>query len=155
MTGNPSPRGGVAFLLAQIGAYAATRFTERVAALDLTPSQTGLLRAIARGAGRTQQQFAELLGVPPSRFVGLVDGLEERGLVERRRSPNDRRAYELALTEAGKETMRSLGQVGGAHERDICRGLSAEQKEALHAALRHIATEHSLTPGVHPGYRDI
>jgi DNA-binding MarR family transcriptional regulator len=147
--------GGVAFLLAQLGAYAAGRFAARIAAVDLTPPQAGLLRAITRNVGRTQQQFAELLGVPPSRFVALVDGLEERGILERRRSPADRRAYELALTNAGRHLMRDLGQIGRAHEENICRGLTTDQKEALQAALQRIAAVHGLTPGVHPGFRAI
>ena len=67
--------GGVAFLLAQIGAHAAERFGERIAQLDLTPPQTGLLRAVAAEPGRSQQAVAEQLRIQPSRFVALVDEL--------------------------------------------------------------------------------
>jgi DNA-binding MarR family transcriptional regulator len=151
----PPRGGGIAFLLAQIGAQAATQFAERVAALDLTPPQTGLLRAITRQAGESQQWFAKRLGVPPSRFVQLVDSVEQRGLVERRRRPTDRRAYGLYLTDAGEELMKELGKVGRAHEEDITRGLSAEQRAALHEALTHIADGLGLTPEVHPGYRQL
>ena len=96
---------GVGFLLAQVGGHAARRFAERVSTLDLTPPQAGLLRAIARQPGRTQQHYAAHLGVPPSRFVTLVDSLERRGVVERRRSPDDRRAYGLHLTTEGDALM--------------------------------------------------
>ena len=147
--------GGIAFLLAQIGAHAAGRFAERIAALELTPPQAGLLRALANEPGRSQQAVARQLGVPPSRFVMLVDSLEERGLVQRLRSRDDRRSYGLHLTDAGEQMMRELGVVGKAHEDEICAGLTSVDRAALHAALVHIAQTQGLTPGVHPGYRQL
>jgi len=59
----------------------------RIKALDLTPAQAGLLRLIAWQPGQSQQEVARTLGTPPSRLVLLVDRLEERGLIERRRNP--------------------------------------------------------------------
>ncbi len=145
--------GGIAFLLAQIGAHAAQRFAERIAGLDLTPPQAGLLRAIATQPGRSQQVVATQLGVPPSRFVHLVDALEQRGLVRRQRNETDRRLYALHLTAEGDELMAKLHATGAAHEEDICAGLTTDQRHALRVALQHIATRQGLTPGVHPGYR--
>src|SRR5213593_1457431 len=142
MTEGPPGRrhgGGIAFLLAQIGAHAAQRFAERIAALDLTPPQAGLLRAIATQPGRSQQAVATQLGVPPSRFVHLVDVLEQRGLVRRQRNETDRRLYALHLTAEGDELMAKLHAAGAAHEEDICAGLTTDQRHALREALRHIA----------------
>ena len=50
-----APRFGSAFLLAQVGAHAAQRFTERIGELDLTPAQVGLLRLVASRPGQSQQ----------------------------------------------------------------------------------------------------
>ena len=91
MKGDGAP--GSAFLLTQLGTYAAQEFAKRVAELDLTPPQAGLLRAISLEPGRSQQALARHLGTPATRLVALVDGLEQRGLVERRRNPDDRRLY--------------------------------------------------------------
>jgi DNA-binding MarR family transcriptional regulator len=145
--------GGIAFLLAQIGALATQRFAERIAGLDLTPPQAGLLRAIAAQPGRSQQAVATQLGVPPSRFVFLVDALEQRGLVRRQRNETDRRLYALHLTTEGEELMAKLHAAGAAHEEDICAGLTTDQRQALREGLKHIAARQGLTPGVHPGYR--
>src|ERR1700750_1912379 len=93
--GTGRKRTDVAFLLAQLGAYAAERFGERVAALDFTRPQAGLLRLISREPGMSQQAVARRLRTPPSRLVALVDGLEQGGLIERRRNPGDRRNYAL------------------------------------------------------------
>jgi DNA-binding MarR family transcriptional regulator len=143
----------VAFLLAQLGAHAASRFAQRAAELHLTPAQAGLLRAIDNEPGQTQQRFATLLGVPPSRFVLMVDALAERGIVERRRSAADRRAYGLYLTPAGMELFGELGRIGRAHEDEMCRGLSTAERQTLHGLLARVADQQALTPGVHPGYR--
>src|SRR6201985_876282 len=56
----------VAFLLAQLGAYAAERFGERIAALDFTRPQAGLLRLISREPGQSQQAVARRLRPPPA-----------------------------------------------------------------------------------------
>jgi len=145
---------GNAFLLAQLGAYAAARFAQRLEQLDLVPAQAGLLRLIAWGPGQSQQSIARTLGTPPSRLVLLIDGLEERGLVERRRNPDDRRNHALYLTDEGSRFMAQLGKVGAAHEDEICDGLNGAERAQLNGLLSRLAAEHGLATGVHPGYRD-
>jgi DNA-binding MarR family transcriptional regulator len=153
--GGPSDRGGVAFLLAQLGAFAAERFGTQAAALDFTRPQAGLLRVIAQEPGQSQQAVAARLGTPPSRLVALVDGLEQRGLVERRRNAGDRRNYELHLTGAGRAALRRLGEVGAEHETAITAPLSRAERTELDRLLSKLAAAHGLTPGVHPGYREL
>lgn len=143
-----------AFLLAQIGAHAAARFAERIKALDLTPAQAGLLRLIAWEPGESQQAIAAKLRTPASRLVLLVDALEQRGLIERRRNTEDRRYYALHLTEDGARFMRDeLARVGARHEDEICVGLDADERAQLRGMLERIAAHQGLIPGVHPGYR--
>jgi DNA-binding MarR family transcriptional regulator len=154
LTMERTSRTGSAFLLAQLGAHATRRFTERIAELDLTPPQTGLLRVIARRPGESQQTLAAELGTPPTRLVALVDGLEQRGLIERRRNPQDRRLYAVFLSDAGKKLMRSLAEVAMAHEDDVTSALSAEERATLFDLLSRVAEKQGLAPGVHPGYRD-
>jgi DNA-binding MarR family transcriptional regulator len=152
----PPRRTGNAFLLAQIGAHAAARFAERIAELDLTPAQAGLLRLVARQPGQSQQVLAQQLRTPPSRLVPLVDHLEERGLMERRRNPDDRRHHALYLTAKGGQFMKArLGPIGSAHEDDICAALTATERDQLRELLSRIAEQQGLTPGVHPGYQQL
>src|SRR5579863_1266802 len=101
----------VAFLLSQLGAHATALFSERIASLDLTPPQVGFLRLVGSEAGSSQQAIAARLGIAPSRLVPLVDGMEERGLVERRRDPQDRRNHALHLTAEGGRLMGQLNRV--------------------------------------------
>lgn len=149
----PEDGPGSAFLLAALGAYAAERFTERIASLGLTPPQTGLLRAVAAHPGQSQQALARLLGTQPSRLVGLVDSLADRGLLERRRNTDDRRLHALHLTAAGEQVLRQVQEVGRAHDGAICAPLSPTERAQLRSLLARIADAHGLTPGVHPGFR--
>lgn len=149
----PPRRPGNAFLLAQLGAHAAARFAERITALDLTPAQAGLLRLIAWEPGQSQQVLAGKLGTPASRLVLLLDGLEERGLIERRQNPADRRHHALFLTDAGGQFMKQLGQVAAAHEDAISTGLDPNERAQLNGLLERLAAHQGLTVGVHPGYR--
>jgi DNA-binding MarR family transcriptional regulator len=146
-------RGGVAFLLAQLGHHAAERFSERIAALDLTPPHAGILRAIAAAPGRSQQALSTQLGLLPSRVVAFVDDLEDRGHLERRPNPDDRRQHALYLTPAGKELMGKVSRIARQHDRAITSGLSESQRAQLRELLAVLAAQQGLTPGIHPGYR--
>jgi DNA-binding MarR family transcriptional regulator len=141
-----------AFLLAQVGAHAAAQFAERLAAVDLAPAHAGTLRIIHRSSGISQQGLSSVLGLPPSRLVGLVDELEERGLVERRSSADDRRSYALHLTRKGSDTLEALSRIAREHDDAVCAALTAVEREMLSGYLRRIADEQGLTPGVHPGF---
>ncbi len=143
----------MAFLLAQVGALAAARFAERLAPLGLAPQHAGLLRLIGATAGQSQRALGDRLGILPSRLVVLVDELEERGLVERRDEPGDRRSYALHLTEAGRTMLGEVGHLAREHGESICSGLEPEERRQLAALLARIADRQGLVPGVHPGYR--
>jgi DNA-binding MarR family transcriptional regulator len=144
-----------AFLLAQIGAEAARKFAERVAALDLTPPQSGLLKLVACEPGLSQQAVASRLGTPPSRLVALVDGLAERGLLERRRNTADRRLSSLHLTDAGRALLDEIGAVALAHDDAVCGDLDQAERARLRELLLRVAAGNGLSPGVHPGYRRV
>ncbi|WP_371780917.1 MarR family winged helix-turn-helix transcriptional regulator [Streptosporangium subroseum] len=144
---------GTAFLLAQVGAHASARFAERISELGVVPADVGLLRMVAVQPGRSQQSLAEELGVVPSRVVALVDGLERKGLIERRRNVRDRRNHALHLTAEGTRVMSEMRTLGSAHEAEICAALDNTQRAQLAELLGAIAAQQGLTPGVHPGFR--
>ncbi|MEU5785269.1 MarR family winged helix-turn-helix transcriptional regulator [Micromonospora lupini] len=140
------------FLLSQVGGLAAARFAERLADLDLQPSDVGILRLIALDPGLSQQALADKLGVVPSRVVALLDALQKKGLVVRQRSTKDRRNHELSLSDAGRAVMARMREIGAAHENDVVHSLTSDERRTLTTLLLKIAESHQLTPGVHPGY---
>jgi DNA-binding MarR family transcriptional regulator len=145
--------GGVAFLLAQLGAHAASAFADRLRPLGLRPPDAGVLRLLADSPGESQRALADALGMHAPRLVALIDDLEARGLLERRRDPRDRRNYAISLTEAGGEMWRKVSTVARQHERALTAALEEKESAQLASLLRRIADEQALTPGVHPGFR--
>lgn len=146
---------GVAFLLAQLGHHAASLFAEQMRTVDLTPPHAGILRAIAAEPGRSQQALSAQLGLLPSRVVAYVDELEDRGYVERRRNPDDRRLHALHLTASGTKLMSRIGELARQHERTLTAGLDPRQRDTLRELLSAIADHQELTPHVHPGFRNL
>ena len=143
----------VAFLLSQLGHRSASVFADLIASVDLTPPHAGILRAIASEPGRSQQALSGQLGLLPSRVVAYVDELEDRGYVERRRNPDDRRLHALYLTASGKKLVSKIGELGRQHERLMTAGLDTDQRDTLRRLLSAVAERQGLTPHVHPGYR--
>ena len=140
-------------MLAQLGHHAAELFAEQIATIDLTPPHAGILRAIASEPGPSQQALSGQLGLLPSRVVAYVDELEDRGYVERRRNPSDRRLHALYLTAAGKKLMRKLSELARRHEHRMTAALDAGQRDLLRSLLTAVAQDQGLAPHIHPGYR--
>ena len=146
---------GAAFLLTQVGSHAAARFGQRIAAIGLTPPDAGVLGNIASHPGISQQALAKHLGVVPSRMVALIDDLESKSIVQRKRSPEDRRNYELSLTGHGQKLLGEIARIAAEHEASLCAALNPKERALLTDLCRRIAEEQGLTPGVHPGYRSL
>jgi DNA-binding MarR family transcriptional regulator len=144
-----------AFLLTQLGTQAAFDFAERLAAIELAPPHAGILRAIGASTGMSQQLLAKTLSMQPSRLVVLVDELEEKGLLERRDIPEDRRAYALHLTVKGRRALESIMHIALEHDEAFCGALSDEERDQLASLLRRLADDRGLVPGVHPGYKRV
>jgi DNA-binding MarR family transcriptional regulator len=151
--GPPRRRTSAAFLVAQVGSHAASKFAERLAPLGLSPPHAGILRVLSADPGLSQQALGAILGILPSRLVILVDDLEKRGLVERRDTPDDRRSYALLLTGKGKEMLDDIGRVAREHDAAVCAALSEKEREQLASLLGRIAEDQGLVPGVHPGFK--
>lgn len=148
----PRPHGGAAFLLAQVGAHAASKFAERLAGLKLVPAHAGIFRILAARPAITQQALAMALGALPSRLVAIIDELESKGLLERRPHETDRRSYALHLTEAGRSTLQAIGRIAREHQQALLAALSDEERRQLADLLQRVADQQGLTPLVHPGY---
>jgi DNA-binding MarR family transcriptional regulator len=138
------------FLLVQLGTHAHGRFAERLAQLDLHPRHFGMLSHLAANEGRSQQALSIALGIHRSAVVALVDDLEQRGLAERRRDPNDRRAYTLYLTPLGRELLADLERIAEEHEAELLTALDASERSQLVSLLQRVAESQGLAAGVHP-----
>jgi DNA-binding MarR family transcriptional regulator len=143
---------GIAFMLAQLGAYTSERFAARLAALDLTPAQVGVLRVVGQHPGLSQQALAERTGALPSQVVRLVDDLEDRGLLERRRSTTDRRQHELHTPQDAAERLGRILSAVRDHDAEITDVLTAAEKRTLADLLAKLAAAHQLDPEAHRSF---
>ena len=150
--GHPHPAFGqsVGFLLSQLGYVVARRFGAAMAGVELEPRHFALMRAIEALDGHPQRALAETLHIPASSMVSVIDHLEERGLVERRVHPADRRSRTLHLTEAGHERLVEAAARAGALEDLLCRGLEPDERLALIARLQEVGRNLDVVRGVHP-----
>ena len=97
-----------------------------------------VLALIAANPGSSQAALARRAGLNNSALVGIVDKLEQRGLVERGRAANDRRRYQLTVTPAGRQMMETLFAVVTKEEASIRAALGARDLAALLALLDRV-----------------
>lgn len=99
------------FLLGKAGQMARDKFNEALGHTGLGSRQYGALAVLADEGAHTQKALGEKLAVDRTTMVGVVDELEGLGLVERRRDREDRRRYELTLTDAGRRALSEAEDV--------------------------------------------
>ena len=98
--------------------------------IGLNMAQAHLLKSLERPGGAPMSELAEALICDNSYITGLVDKLEDKGLVQRLASPDDRRVKLIALTEAGA-AIREKIMVRFSQPPPFIETLSLEDKRAL------------------------
>lgn len=146
----PATAGSVGFTLSQLGFAISSRFATMLDPIGLDPRQFGLLRSVAEVEGQTQQAIGDRLQIPASTMVALIDGLERRGILERRSDPKDRRIRTLHLAEHGRGVFDEAMAIATAVEATVCAGFDAAERADLVAVLGRVVANLGLAPGVHP-----
>jgi DNA-binding MarR family transcriptional regulator len=106
--------------------------------LEVSERELALLRAVARDGPMIIRALGSRFGVPVSTMTGLVDRMEQKGLVRRVRGRRDRRAIELEATPAGALALREHGRGMEAIARGMLQALSDRDQQALLAILRRV-----------------
>lgn len=101
-------------------------FIESFAEMKLRPAEFSVLNLIAQRPGQKQSEIAEQLGIKRANFVALMDGLERRGVAERRKSPEDKRSHSLHLTREGERFVAEMFAVWKTHEDRMIERLGGE-----------------------------
>src|SRR5579863_8993592 len=92
----------------------------------ITGRELGVLAAVDEGEPASQQDIARRLGVDRTTMVAFIDGLEGKGLVERRPHELDRRRNVIELTALGRETLQKALIASGEAEREFLTPLTGE-----------------------------
>jgi MarR family transcriptional regulator, lower aerobic nicotinate degradation pathway regulator len=130
------------FLLKRLGFAAKEQSMKAYEQTGLHPYHHAILIVLDERSRETQGAIADALGYDRGQLVGLLDELEERGLVERRRDPNDRRRHLVSLTQDGKRTLRQLRALSRQTEDEFLEPLSEVERATLHALLFRLAKKH-------------
>jgi DNA-binding MarR family transcriptional regulator len=79
--------------------------------LDITSQQMGILFSLANGVAATPFELSKLLGVDTGLMTRMLDKLEDKGLLQRSRSLEDRRVVNLTLTKKGQEIAARIPEI--------------------------------------------
>ncbi len=110
----------------------------QAAGFDLTSVQFAALDAIAQQPGIDQASLAATISFDRATIGGVVDRLEQKGLLERLVSPDDRRSRRLHLTRAGERQLAAIRPVVEDLQAEILAPLTARERAAF-VALAHKA----------------
>lgn len=106
-------------------------FFEECAGYDITPVQYGLLTTLSLNPNLDQNSLARELGIDRTNVSDVLTRLAKRGLVERRRSPNDARMVLARLTRAGERLTRKMYRPMQRAQKRLLGPLLPQEREAL------------------------
>jgi DNA-binding MarR family transcriptional regulator len=130
------------FLLKRLGFAVKERTMKAYEGTGLHPYHHAILLVLDAGSADTQGSIADALGYDRGQLVGLLDELEEQGLIERRRDPEDRRRHLVRLTSDGKRTLKQLRALSKEIEDGFLSPLGDKDRANLHALLLRLAEKH-------------
>ena len=123
--------------MAQEAAFEA--FSHRSKEIGERPGRFATLTLIARNPGISQTELSHANGRDKSSLTPVVEDLVRRGLVERKRMRDDRRAYRLSLTAAGKKTLTQMTRCARRHERVLDAIIGLRDRKRFVQILKKIA----------------
>lgn len=113
-------------------------FDEKLSHHGLTCAQFCVLVKLFEGDGLTQTELADRLYIENPTLVRTLDRLEASGLVERRRNPNDRRAYHVYLLPKARELRDIIEKAGGEMNKKATEGLTSQEVNDVRRLLVRI-----------------
>jgi DNA-binding MarR family transcriptional regulator len=115
---------------------------EAYAEAGVHPYHYAILATLAEGERETQGAIADALDYDRGQLVGLLDELEEAGLVERRRDPDDRRRQVVVMTPEGRKMLTKLRALARKLDGEFLAPLTLDQRQQLRELLLVLAVEH-------------
>jgi len=130
------------FLAKRVGFAIKERMMEAFEVSGLSMYDHSILTLLDEEPTETQAQIADALGYDRSHLVGVLDDLEERGLIERRRDTQDRRRHLVTMTPAGHKALTRLRTVVSQVEDEYFEPLNATERKTLTSLLGRLAGHH-------------
>lgn len=125
-------------LLHRAGQCAADVFAVEMGEIDLTPRQFAVLLTVSTNEGLSQTDLVALTGIDRSTLADIVRRMLKKGLLQRRRTREDARAYAVKLTDEGARILAAARPKVEAVDARILLALSSEQQSTLVSDLKAI-----------------
>jgi DNA-binding MarR family transcriptional regulator len=133
-------------LLSQLNRVVYRRATEDVIGMKL--KQLITLELLVKNEGCLQQELGQTLMVDPNNCVLLLNDLDDRGYVERKRDPKDRRRHIVVITAAGQKALAKAEAKLEALEGEVLANLDAAEREQLRDLLARAVDGQDGAPDV-------
>ena len=127
------------FLMARLASTGSARANQVLAELELKVRHYSVLALACSEEQPTQRELSQFLVLDPSQIVSIIDELEQRGVVERRTDPRDRRSKILAPTPAGRALYEEAKALVARSTEDSLGALSPDERDELFRLLRKAA----------------
>jgi DNA-binding MarR family transcriptional regulator len=132
------PRGHSGPLLELIARRIRSEAESEIETFDLRPRHIVALTLLQLVGEQSQSDLGEALRVDRTNLVGLLNDLEAANLIERRRSPQDRRRHTVSLTPEGTRRLAEVEHALTEAEQRVLAVLDSEQQATLHALLEQV-----------------
>lgn len=113
---------------------------------DLTPRQFAVLAAVSRNEGLSQTHLVHTTGIDRSTLADIVRRMLKKGLLQRRRTKDDARAYSVKLTEEGWAALRAAEPMVRRVDERVLEALPTDQREGFLGNLTMIVSALSSSP---------
>lgn len=134
----PSMRDRIPFLLYRAAEHSHSLANDMLARTELTARQVGILTLVIEREPMTQKALGDLLRIDRTTMVALIDDLEGKGFVVRRRHPRDRRAFLVWPTESGRAAKVEAIGILDEQQRYFLAPLTAAEQQHLGALLKRL-----------------
>jgi DNA-binding MarR family transcriptional regulator len=130
------------FLMVRLALGFKSRALEAFEAAGFSQYHYSVLAMLKEQPSKAQATIAEALGLDPSQLVGVLDGLEDKGLIVRKRDPEDRRRHLVSVTPEGRKQLVRLRATIDRLEDELFAPLDAASRSAFHSMLLRLAGYH-------------
>lgn len=123
--------GSFGWMLQRLARRVEARLAEKLRALDLSILQFAIMMTVLERPAQTQAAIGQGFDVPAYAISRALDGLEARGLVERRMAAASRRSFEVHVTAAGQALAPQLRAIVQEVNTGVTQGLTAAETDHL------------------------
>jgi MarR family transcriptional regulator, organic hydroperoxide resistance regulator len=142
MSAFPDDRRDLAAMFAPLTRVLIAREDPVLHAHDISTWGYIVLTGLVEQPVRTQAALAQAINADKSRIIGVLDDLQQRGLIQRQPDAADRRVHLLSLTPAGDRLRRSVESAIRGREEEVLATLPAADREVFLRSLKALYEQH-------------